>query len=51
MQLEDLYREFQGLYSIHEKIEWLRDMSRLNLPFDINWQGLIWKWEEQLNKT
>jgi hypothetical protein len=48
MQLEDLYREFQGLDSIYEKIEWLQEMSRINLPYDINWDGLIRAWEALL---
>ena len=44
MELQDLYREFQSTYSVAEKIEWLRTMERMNLPYDINWQGLIDGW-------
>jgi hypothetical protein len=44
MELQDLYKEFQGTYSVAEKIEYLRTMERMNLPYDINWQGLIDGW-------
>ena len=45
MELQDLYREFQGLMTASEKVSYLEEMSRLNLPYYINWQGLIDAWK------
>jgi len=39
MNLADIYREFQDIESIPEKIQYLRDASWQGLPFDINWSG------------
>jgi hypothetical protein len=50
VQLADIYREFQGIESIPEKIQYLRDASNLGLPFDINFEGLIQVWTNELTR-
>jgi hypothetical protein len=50
MNLADIYREFQGIESIPEKIQYLRDSSWQGLPFDINWEGLIQAWTNELTR-
>lgn len=44
MELKDIYREFQACYTIPEKIVFLEELSRLNLPYYINYEGLIKAW-------
>jgi hypothetical protein len=45
MNLHDLFAEFKSLPSAEAKVEYLRSLATLNLPYDINYQALIAAWE------
>ena len=49
MDLTSIFREFQALATVAEKIEYLRSLSTLNLPYDINYEALISAWERNEN--
>jgi len=45
MNLSDLFAEFKSLPSAEAKVEYLRSLATLNLPFDINYEALVAVWE------
>jgi len=47
MNLTDLFAEFKSLPSAEAKVEYLRSLSTLNLPYDINYEALISAWGKQ----
>jgi hypothetical protein len=47
MTLAYIYATFQGLASVTDKIAYLRELERLNLPYDLNYSSLIAAWEAQ----
>lgn len=44
MTLEYLYSAFQALESIEDKVKFLQEMAKLDLPYDINWDNTIKAW-------
>lgn len=49
MDLESIYRDFQALASVTEKVTFLKQLATLNLPYDINYEALITAWERNEN--
>jgi hypothetical protein len=49
MDLTSIFREFQTLETSAEKVEYLRSIATLNLPYDINFEALISAWERNEN--
>jgi len=49
MDITSIFREFQALETSVEKIEYLRSIATLNLPYDINYEALISAWERNEN--
>lgn len=45
MNLTDIFTEFKALPSAEAKVEYLRSIATLDLPFDINYEALISAWE------
>jgi hypothetical protein len=45
MTLTSLFAEFKSLPSAEAKVEYLRSLATLNLPYDINYEALIAAWE------
>lgn len=44
MDLAYIYESFDNLETIHDKIEYLKDLKRLDLGYDINYDALIEAW-------
>lgn len=44
MDLAYIYESFDALETIHDKIEYLKDLKRLDLGYDINYDKLIEVW-------
>jgi hypothetical protein len=42
-----LFETFKSLNSVEAKVEFLRSIAKLNLPYDINYEALILAWESQ----
>ena len=49
MDLTSIFREFQALETVTEKVTYLRAIATLNLPYDINYEALIAAWERNEN--
>jgi hypothetical protein len=49
MDITSIFREFQALETSVEKIDYLRSIATLNLPYDINYEALISAWERNEN--
>jgi hypothetical protein len=47
MTLEYIYEAFKALDTVHEKVEYLKGLQKLNLYYDINYSNLIKVWESQ----
>jgi len=47
MNLSDLFAEFKSLPSAEAKVEYLRSIATLNLPYDINYEALVDAWEKR----
>lgn len=47
MTLEYIYAAFKALETPAEKVEYLRQIASLGLPYDINYENLIRVWLEQ----
>lgn len=45
MDLAYIFESFKKLETAHEKIEFLKDLQKLNLGFDIRYDRLIEVWE------
>jgi len=45
MDKEYIFAEFKKLETVWDKIEFLKDLQKLNLPYDINYEALIASWE------
>ena len=45
MDKEYIFAEFKKLETVWDKIEFLKDLQKLNLPYDINYEALIAVWE------
>lgn len=45
MDKEYIFSEFKKLDSVWDKIQYLKDLQKLNLPYDINYEALIAAWE------
>lgn len=44
MDLAYIYESFDGLETVHDKVEYLKDLKRLDLGYDINYDKLIEVW-------
>jgi hypothetical protein len=49
MDLPSIYRDFQALETVTEKVTFLKSLETLNLPYDINYEKLISAWECNVN--
>ena len=49
MDITSIFREFQALETAVEKVDYLRSIATLNLPYDINYEALIAAWERNEN--
>lgn len=49
MDLQSIYRDFQALETVAEKVTFLKQLETLNLPYDINYNALIEAWERNGN--
>jgi hypothetical protein len=47
MDLPYIFESFQKLETVFDKIQYLRDLQKLNLGFDINFEALIAAWESK----
>lgn len=45
MDLISIYKDFQKLETVAEKVTFLKSLETLNLPYEINYLGLIAAWE------
>jgi hypothetical protein len=45
MDITSIFREFQALETVAEKVTYLKSLSTLSLPYDINYEALILAWE------
>jgi hypothetical protein len=45
MSLDYIYASFQALTSIEDKVKFLQEMDKLDLPYEINWQNLVNAWK------
>jgi hypothetical protein len=43
-----LFETFKALNSAEAKVEFLRSIAKLNLPYEINFENLIIAWESQV---
>jgi hypothetical protein len=48
MDKQFIFDAFDELESIHDKVEFLKDLQKLNLPYDINYDALIAVWESKI---
>ena len=46
-----LFESFKALDSVEAKVEFLRSIAKLNLPYDINFDALISAWESQVEAS
>jgi hypothetical protein len=44
MDILSIYTSFQALNTSAEKVEYLKQLEQLNLPYDINYTNLINYW-------
>lgn len=44
MDLAYIFESFKALETIHDKVEYLKDLKRLDLGYDINYDKLIEHW-------
>lgn len=49
MDLTSIFRDFQALETVTEKVTFLKQLATLNLPYDINYEALISAWERNEN--
>lgn len=49
MDLTSIFRDFQALTSVTEKVTFIKSLETLNLPYDINYASLIAAWERNEN--
>jgi len=47
MDLAYIFESFRALETVWDKIEYLKDLQKLNLPYDINYEALIAAWESR----
>jgi hypothetical protein len=47
MTKEYLFETFKSLKTVEAKVEYLRSIAKLNLPYDINFDTLISVWESK----
>jgi len=47
MTKDYIFETFKALSSVEAKVEYLRGLAKLNLPYDINFDALILAWESQ----
>ena len=48
MSKEFIFQDFKNLKSVFEKIDYIKQLSTLNLPYDINYENLIKLWETKI---
>ena len=50
MDKQFIFDAFDELETVWDKIQFLEDLSRMNLPYDINYEALIAAWEVRAPK-
>ena len=50
MDKQFIFDAFDELETVWDKIQFLKDLSRMNLPYDINYEALIAAWEVRAPK-
>ena len=45
MSKEYIFESFKNLQTSEEKVEYLKQLQKLNLPYDINYENLINYWK------
>ena len=45
MDLSSIYRDFQALETVTEKVTFLKSLETMGLPYDIRYEALIAAWE------
>ena len=48
LSLDYIYKKFQELDNINDKIAYLQELSNMNLSYDINYDKLIEAWQKLL---
>jgi hypothetical protein len=51
MTKEYIFEAFKALPSAKAKVEYLRGLEKLNLPYDFNYPNLIKVWESKVEVT
>ena len=46
LSLDYIYKKFQELDNINDKIVYLHELSNINLSYDINFDNLIQAWQK-----
>ena len=49
MDLTSIFRDFRALETVTEKVTFLKQLAKFNLPYDINYEALIAAWERNEN--
>ena len=45
MELSYIYATFKALETVTEKVTYIKELETLNLPYEINFSGLVAAWE------
>jgi hypothetical protein len=45
MDLPYIYATFKALETVSEKVTFIKELETLNLPYEINFAGLVAAWE------
>ena len=48
MDKQYIFESFRAVESVWDKVQFLRDLQKMNLPYDINYEALIAAWETKL---
>lgn len=51
MTKDYIFESFKNLKSNEEKVEYIRGLEKLNLPYDFNYTNLILAWESLVENT
>jgi hypothetical protein len=51
MDKQFIFDAFDELETVWDKIQFLKDLSRMNLPYGINYEALIAAWEVRAPKV
>ena len=48
MDKQFIFDAFDELESVFDKVQFLKDLQKMNLPYDINYEALIAAWSAKL---